>query len=196
MVEATNIVSTSMRYWGLDWTKVLPWTLDGISVESSRFDVVGPFLREHHNQIFGGDDGRFLAEAMSPAKLQFCNEADVFAFRHDGRLVGGSICHPSDWSTYYQRLAGLLPDYQGNSVLADFTRALAEPLAKVGVQRIEAEACATNTHVMRALMRIGYVPTGTTATERWGTLVRLTKFISADAATVFERQLCSMPFKR
>ena len=45
---------------------------------------------------------------------------------------------------------------------------------------------------MRMLLSQGFVVTSVGNSERWGTCVQLTRFLRAEAATVFARQFCAL----
>jgi GNAT superfamily N-acetyltransferase len=154
-------------------------------------DDVMPFIKERFAALFWreGEDG-WLRDDMSPAKLRFYEDADVFLVRDGDALVGLEIAHPTDWSTYYLRTHVLLPAYRGRGIMAELMRRRAAVLAGVGVQRIEGDVIPTNVAQMIAHTKIGAIVTGTSNTDRWGTLVRLTKYIEPTAEAVFHDQFC------
>jgi len=195
---ATASTPLSNRLWNLDWSRLAPWQFGDVTVEYVAFDHVLPFIAEHHPLIFGaggGPEERFFAEPMTDAKRRFCAEMDVFAFRHDGRIVGTWLSHPTDWSSYYLRNVAFLPEYQGRGLSAALFRALRGPLAAAGVARIESDVSPTNVPSLRVNLAEGFVVTGTQNTERWGTFVRLTYFVSPDAESVFVRQFSGVATK-
>lgn len=183
-------VALSKRWWGVDWSAAMPWLHDGLVIRSGALEDALPFIRDHYGAIFGERDPRFLEDPMCARKERFYREADVFVIEDAGRTVGLQIAHPTDWSTYYIRSLALLPAVRGRGVLEAMTLRMAEVLAAAGVERIEGETAPNNGACVVAQTRLGYVITGTTNTERWGTLVRLTKFLREDAAGVFQRQFC------
>jgi Acetyltransferase (GNAT) family len=188
--KSAPIPCVSSRLWGLEWSRLLPWSIGDISVVSAPFQDALPFMKEHYARIFGTDTGeeRFLSSPMTAAKRRFCDESDVFLFRSDGRTVGMFLANPGDWSTYYMRSVALLPDLRGKSVFASFLEHLYEPLRESGVERVETECSPANAPVIRILLRHDFLVTSTASSERWGTLVRLTKFLSREAEAVFLRQ--------
>lgn len=191
-------VTLSQRYWGLEWSSVLPWQFDDITVESATFDEAMPFIKEHYARIFGGGAGeaRFLASPMTAAKHRFCAETDIFLFRAPGRIVGLFMAHPSDWSTYYIRSVAVLPEFRERRLLTRFMEHSYAPLARAGVERVEAECSPGNTPVMRVLVGQGFFVTSTANSERWGATVRFTKFLAEEAETVFVRQFNSVTRKK
>jgi hypothetical protein len=183
----------SMRLWGLDWSKVLPWSFDGATLESGTFDDAFPFMEEHYARIFGVEPERFFVEGMTDAKRRFGDEQDVFVFRKEGKTIGVATGHPTDWSTYYIRTFALLPEYRELGWCHDWIRAIAEPLRKAGCDRWEADCSPANAAVMGLLTRNGHLITGHLTSERWGQMVRFTKFLRPDVEKAFRRQFIYVP---
>ncbi len=191
-------VSLTRRYWDLDWGRVFPWTFEEIQVESARFDEALPFIREHYPSIFGTDAGeqRFLASPMNEAKRRFCDESDAFLFRDGSRVVGLLLANPVDWSTYYMRSVAMLPEFRERRLLTRFMERSYEPLRRAGVERIEGECSPANTAMMRMLVGQGFLVTSTANSERWGSTVRFTKFLTEDHEAVFLRQFSNLPVRK
>ena len=188
--NTTGPLSLSKRYWGLDWNEHLPWSFEDIRVESASFDAAFPFIQEHYPRIFGmhAGDARFLANPMTEAKRRFCAESDTFLFRTDAQEVGVFMANPIDWSSYYMRTVGVLPEFRDRKVFARFLEQLYGPLRKAGVERVETECSPGNAPVMRTLVAQGFMVTSTATSERWGATVRFTKLLTAEAESVFLRQ--------
>ena len=182
--------TASARLWGLDWGRYLPWQIDELTVERGTFDEGVPFMAKRYAEIFGPADGRFLTEPMTEAKRRFCSEADVFLFRASGETVGLVVAHPTDWSTYYMRSGALLAPYRARGVFPRFYEHLYGPLRKAGVARIEGECSASNQPIIRFHVREGFMVTGTSSSDRWGYLLRYTKFLDEKPEGVFLRQFC------
>lgn len=192
-------VTLAERLWNLDWSRELPWNFDGIAVERSCFDEIEPFVSEHYPTIFASaaEGSRFLSEPLSEAKRRFWDETDVFAFRFEGRLVGICAAHPSDWSTYYVRTFALLPEFRERRVLTDFEQAFSKCTRDAGIARWDVECSPMNTPVIRMFTGAGCVVTATQTSERWGAMLRFTKFLSEDAKAAYVRQFVSAsPAKR
>jgi len=66
-------------------------------------------------------------------------------------------------------------------------------LRAAGVARVETEASVVNVPVIALQLKEGFVITAHESSERWGALVRLTKFLSPEPDRVFRRQFCAMP---
>jgi hypothetical protein len=186
----------SQRLWNLDWRSVLPWHFDDGRAEFASAEEALPFIRDHYAAIFGQKDleGRFLPSPTTEAKRRFFAEMDYFILRVGERDAGIVLGHPSDWTTYYVRSAALLPAYRDRHLLTQFSERLYEPLRASGVERIEAECSPANVPMARLLTGQGYMVTGSVTSERWGVVLRYTKFLSEDAIAAFMRQYTAMPF--
>ncbi len=191
--NGATAASMSRRYWQLDWSKELPWSAEGVSIEIGDFADARPFIETHYPSIFADGSERFLREEMTGAKERFCSEMDVFLFRSAAKTVGICLAHPTDWSTYYIRTVALLPELRERGTAATFGRRIASVLKSAGVQRFEAECSPGNEAMIRTFTSQGMLMTGTGNSERWGATLRFTKFLSADAESVFRRQFLSVP---
>lgn len=183
----------SKRILGLAWDDVLPLSVSGLMVRAGSFERDGlPFVRASYEALFGGasEAGRFLSDPETDAKRRFAAEMDTLCLCDGPRTVGLLIGHPLDWSTYYWRSVALLPEHRARGVLAQIMERTYAPLAAAGVERVEGECSPTNAPMMRTLVKLGFVVTATTNSERWGATVRFTKFLCDEAEEVFGRQFC------
>jgi hypothetical protein len=172
----------------------LPWQLDdGLSAELGSFEKAQPFIQEHYGHIFGGDETPFFHEPMTEAKRRFFSEMDFFLFRADRKTVGVLMAHPSDWSTYYVRSTAILEEYRRRGFMRSFLVPFWAALRAAGVARVETEASVVNVPVIALQLKEGFVITSHESSERWGAMVRLTKFLSPHPDRVFRRQFCCMP---
>lgn len=187
----------SKRLWGLDWRAVLPWQLGDIVVEAVSHEAILPFMKAHYPSFFGMDEGHslFLIDPMTEAKRRFFSEMDCFLFRDGDKTVGIGAGHPSDWTTYYFRTAAFLHEYRDRGLLTQFSDEVFPVLASLGVDRFELECSPANTAMMRVSMAQGAIVTGSTTSERWGQMLRFTKFLRAEPVDIHLRQFCAMPFK-
>jgi hypothetical protein len=186
--------SLSKRVLDLNWEQILPWSFEEVTVESGTFEDALPFIAEHYAQIFGTEEGpaRFLVEPMTPAKRRFGAEMDVFLFRAEGRTIGVFMSHPSDWSTYYMRTAALLPEYRGRHLVSRFMERICDPLRAAGVFRLEGDVTPANAPMVKLHVSQGFLVTSTSSTDRWGLVLRFTKFLREEAAAVFVERYCAL----
>jgi ribosomal protein S18 acetylase RimI-like enzyme len=185
----------SHRLFGLDWSQYLPVELgEGVRVETAEVDDALAFLTRNYRSIFevGDDDTRFRSDPLDARKRAFYRETgDAFLFRRGTETVGVLIANPSDWSTYYMRVAAFLPAYQGRGLLGAIVEHTFAPLADCGVERVEVEAAPSNFASIRLLTKLGFNVTATAHTDRWGAVLRFTKYLDADAEDVFLSQFCA-----
>jgi hypothetical protein len=192
---APPVVVASKRIWGIDWQSVGPWTFDDVVAEAVAFDEAAYFMRDHYAALFETETSAFLQEPMTEAKKRFCAEMDVFVFRAQSRVVGLLLCSPSDWSTYYVRSTAMLPAFRDRRLPARLSVEMEPVLAAAGVKRMEAECAPANLPMMRIMSSLGYVITGTHNSERWGNLLRWTKYLDDASRAVFMRQFSAMSFQ-
>jgi hypothetical protein len=201
-VRPGRSLSLSQRYWDLEWSRILPWTIDDVTVEAVSFEDALPFIQANYPAIFRTEPGqsRFLADQLTEAKRRFCSEMDVFLYTKKDDATGQRITiglmagHPSDWSTYYLRSAAFLPEYRDRKVGSRGLEGILRVLAEAGVERCEADCSPANTPMMRAMVSHGFLLTSTSNSERWGHLVRFTKFFREEAADIYLQQYCGSQF--
>jgi hypothetical protein len=101
--------------------------------------------------------------------------------------------HPTDWSTYYVRSMAFLPECRERGWADQFVKGICEPLRKAGCLRWECECSPANLAVMRLLTSNGHLQTGMLTSERWGQVLRFTKYLRDDAEQAFRRQFIYVP---
>jgi RimJ/RimL family protein N-acetyltransferase len=195
-VDVARTRRFSEDIWRIRWADHLPFELssDGASVHFSDFDRAQPFFAANLAAIVEEDPALspFLQRATTDSKTRYLQQTgDYFEFKSDDRTVGFMLCTPSDWSSYYIRLTAILPEYQGKRLPQRFLPKLFEVLAQAGVERVETDTSPSNLAVMHIMNRFRFNPTGTLLSERWGTLVRFTKFLDEECERVFLRQFCT-----
>jgi GNAT superfamily N-acetyltransferase len=185
----------SRLFWKVDWVESLPLTLtqDGIELRASDIERALPFIGAHYGEIFAGDEerARFFHEPFDDAKIRYYRACDVFELTHGHRTIGIMIGAPTDWSTYYVRTMGVLAPYQGRQLPRLVLPFMFGRLAAAGVRRFEVETSAANLAVVLFLTRMRFNVTGQVLSERWGALLRMTKFLDEGAEEVFLDKFCS-----
>jgi len=132
-----------------------------------------------------------LWNEASPARQTFYRHlGDFFAFRNEGSLVGFLVGNPIDWSSYYIRQVGVLPDFQHNKLCQTLVSSLAIYLRRHGVARIEIDIAPNNHKNIHIFNKLGFKIAGTLLTERWGAVVHLVKLLEDDNNRVFQQQFC------
>jgi hypothetical protein len=186
----------SRALWGLDWNRVLPCQLteDGVRVEVSSFGKVSRFSSEHYAELFEEGPGTpFAAQTEGSAKARYFELAgDFFELTHKGVTIGVLVCDPVDWSTYYIRSAAVLRSHEGRRLIPSFVAlVLLDELKRVGVERVECDTSPANVVMMHTMNRLRFNVTGTRLSERWGALVRFTKFLNGESERRFLTQFCA-----
>jgi len=185
----------SRELWGVDWRAALPrrLTQDGIELRCSDIERALPFVAAHYGAIFEEDpaSNRFFSEPFDGAKLRYYRQADVFEMVDRGETVGVAIGGPSDWSTYYLRTMGVLPSHQGRQLPRCIFPFMFEVLSGAGVRRFELDTSPSNMATIQVLTRMRFNVTGQTLSDRWGALLRLTKFLDQGAEDVFLDSFCT-----
>lgn len=189
---------SSERWLGLSFRMLLPWSIDGLSVEFGTLDDALAFINLHYTGFFGIDaeDGRWLSDPLTPAKKRFLSSSDVFLLKDEQELVGIMIGEPADWQRYYIRTLSLLPKYRGRSLVPRLFARLGNALKSAGVSTLEGDVSPVNVANVLTQTKLGAVVTGTTHTVRWGSLLHFTIFLDPDADAVFRRQYCAGQMER
>ncbi len=185
--------SFSQIIYGIQWSNHFPIRLEGgVEVDVASVEEATAFTAAHYACIFGSDpeDRRFFSDPSSPARARFLAGSDRFLFREGGQAIGLLVGNPVDWSTYYWRSVAFLPEHQGRGLLAAALAHTDRVMREAGVVRVEGEAAPINYKQVRLLLRLGYCVTGSSNSDRWGTMLRLTKYLDASAQERFVTQFC------
>ena len=180
--------------WGIRWDDILPHrVLSDILVVASSYDQALPFVEANYDTIFEDDETSRFHQTKSVAQRAryYRKVGDFFEFKQGSRTVGLLIGTAVDWSSYYIRSAAALPEVQGKGMIQRFFHTMFPVLKQAGVERVEAETAPTNLAVIHLLSRMRFNPTGTILSDRWGALLRLTRYLDNDAEQVFLNQFCS-----
>ncbi len=187
--------SFSKVVWDIDWALHLPQSLgDGMVVRPGTLDGILPFVTRHSAEIFEENPGasRFLPQRITEAKKRYYERcADIFEFVDDETTAGVLVCTPVDWSSYYVRFVATLPRYRGRRIFQTFLPRLFRVLEVAGVERVEAETSPSNLAFVHLMNKFAFNVTGTALSERWGALVRFTKFLDSESEDIFLRQYCT-----
>ena len=193
-LESAPRMQLSETLWGIRWEDILPQQVTrDVTVVASSFDQARPFIETNYSTIFedGGDDRFFNSQSRTLKARYYRVAGDFFEFKQGPRTVGLLIGTAVDWSTYYIRSAASLPEVQGSQMIQRFFTAMFAHLQAAGVERVEAETSPTNLAVIHLLSRMRFNPSGTVLTDRWGALLKLTRYLDEGAERVFVNQFCS-----
>lgn len=195
IATARSAGTMSKRLWDFDWADALPVTIQGVTIDVGTWKDATAFMAEHYGSIFGDVSDRFLVEPMTEAKQRFCEELDVLVLRNAaGKTLGICVGQPTDWSTYYFRSFAILPELRERGFSTEYQHVLHAALSSNrNIARWEVETSNANVPMIRVLLSSGFVITAMINSERWGAIVRLTKFTNRDAEAVFRRQFVNVP---
>ena len=192
--ESSQRLQLSEALWGIHWADFLPRQVtQDVTVVASSYDRALPFIEANYATIFEEDgSNRFLHKQSNELKARYYRTAgDFFEFKQGTRTVGLMIGTAVDWTTYYIRSAAALPEVQGKQVIQRFFAAMFMVLRAAGVERVEAETSPSNLAVIQVLSRMRFNPSGTVLSDRWGALLKFTRFLDEEAERVFLDQFCS-----
>lgn len=198
--ETTGVISRSVpprttmsiQLWGLDLCAELPKQLssDAVLAIPGDFARIGNFLRTNY-ALFGEEtQGSAPSPFIQRSKRAFLGQSsDLLELQHAGETVGVLIGAPEDWSTYYVRMFAVRPEYQRPGLVRRFVReCLFAPLARCGVERVVAETSPANIAMSHLFTELRFRVTGNSLSDRWGPLVRYTKFLAPACEAEFLRR--------
>jgi RimJ/RimL family protein N-acetyltransferase len=182
----------SARLWGLDLARGLPRTLsrEGVTAASGDMSRIRAFLSREFASLTEEELGATLNDTVADAKRSYLsNDCDLLELRHDARTVGVFIGAPEDWSTYYVRIFAMARDYQQRALSRRFLReCVFDALLKHSVQRVIAETSPANLAMTHMLNELRFHVTGHQLSDRWGPLVRYTKFLDPTCEAAFQQR--------
>ena len=188
-LSAAATAPLSAQLWGLDFSARLPRTVssDGTQATLGEITRIRSFLTEFFPSLTEEALGNRSPAFVSDAKRRYIATAcDLIELRHDGKTVGAIVGAPEDWSTYYVRIFAVARRYQRPALMRKLIReCIFEPLSACGVQRIAADTSPANRAMSRLFSELKFHVTGQQLSERWGPMVRYTKFLDAACEAVF-----------
>ncbi|MEN9825595.1 MAG: hypothetical protein RI953_1340 [Pseudomonadota bacterium] len=110
-----------------------------------------------------------------------------FLFMFKGEPIGWSTGETQDFMTYYMRNSGILPEHQKLGLYSKFLDHFSKYIERIGYERLTSQHKADNSEMLITKLKAGFVITGMDLDERWGALVRLTKFLKPDRESAFGR---------
>jgi RimJ/RimL family protein N-acetyltransferase len=181
--------SLSAQFWGVDLLRALPRTMTSDGVQAVPGDIVR--IREFLAQSFPrlteeAHKGAANAVSMDAKRRYLQLGCDLIELIFEGRTVGVLVGAPEDWGSYYVRIFAMLPSFQRPALIRRFGReCLFAPLAECGVQRVVADTSPANLAMARCFSELHFHVTGHQLSDRWGPLVRYTKFLDPACERVF-----------
>jgi ribosomal protein S18 acetylase RimI-like enzyme len=187
--------------WQVEWenfngTEIVP----GIRADVVGFEEFVTFLGEAYSRVNHNPQDSFAVSAIIGDKVAHNRRVyyelsgDFFLLRSADATVGWFAATIADWSTYYLRSSGIIPEFQKQGIYKNFIASLLKFLSAYPVERVTAEVSPANLPVIKTLTTNGFNITGVDNTDRWGALVRLTKYLHTSGQETFLRHFCSGVF--
>lgn len=182
----------SAQLWGFGLCDDLPrqLTSDGIRAVAGSYERIRGFVAEQYAMFTEEGHGCQPSELAQKSKQAYLQTGcDLIGLMHGDKMVGLLVGAPEDWSSYYVRVFALLPEYQRPGLTRRFVReCLFEPLARHGVERVVAETNPSNVAMTRLFSELGFFVTGNQLSDRWGPLIRYTRFLDPACEQQFHRR--------
>lgn len=187
--------SLSSRVWGIDWNNHFPLSIGRYTVELSSFEE---FLKtkNHPGSFLVTSDNchdHFIKDKNSQAKANYLNHAcEYFAFKMNGVIVGFFMGEVMDWSTYYIRYIIIAKNHRSNNLTTLFFQELEKIMSEYELDKICLDVSSAHVSHVSRMSQIGYVCNGNMLSERFGSIIRLTKYIKEESWTVFNKSFTQM----
>jgi hypothetical protein len=181
----------STQLWGFSVCDDLPRKIssDGVEAVVASYERISCFLAEQYAMFTEEGLGSAPNAFAQKSKHAYLAGCDLITLIHRDKTVGIMVGAPEDWSSYYVRVFALVPEYQRLALTRRFVReCLFEPLARRGVERVVAETNPANVAMSRLLHELDFFVTGNQLSDRWGTLIRYTKFLDPACEQQFLRR--------
>jgi hypothetical protein len=190
----------SQQFWGLDLAAGLPRVLsnDGVHAVRGEISRIAEFLKRDFPTFTEEELGSQPDSRILDAKRAYLRTAcDLIELRHEGRTIGAIVGAPEDWSSYYVRIFAVSKDYQRAGLTRRFGReCLFQPLREQRVERVVADTSPTNLAMTRGFSEMRFHVTGHQLSDRWGALVRYTKFLDQEREAAFYERFATTTSKR
>jgi hypothetical protein len=187
--------SLSERIYGFSWSNYFPLKLnedeDVVIVE---FKKAIEFIKENHNQIFDENlwgNPFFKAENNESKQKYYELISDCFLFLKNQKPYALIIGTLTDWSSYYLRYGAFLKEFQGGGRVQSFLNHIILTLKNNSISRVETDISPANLVNLHVFNKLQFNISGINLSERWGSIIHMTKFLNLDAERVFLDQFCA-----
>lgn len=184
--------SFSEEILSVSWEELVPCSVgaEGETLRLSGYAEITSFLSSKPETLSQPSSGaRFETFLDDRLKERFARRLlDCFVVEQGGRTVGVFVGQLWDWSSYYLRYLAMAPEHRGHGVALGVVSQLGGFLKQHGINRLEVEVSVSHRRQINRLLRDGFYPLGTLASERWGLVVRLAKFLTEPPEAVFLHQ--------
>jgi len=185
---STKKFSLTQNLWNLDWKNYLPFQVGEYSFNLSSYEEFCELRSKEGSFLITSENVRtnLLEETSLYSKEKFLeNHCDIFSMKKGEEVVGICICNVLDWSSYYVRYLFVAEEHRFHNLNNHFSEFLERTCSKHGVDKLVCEVSPANTKQVSRLSRIGWTPTGSSLSERFGSHILMTKFLNKNAQRVF-----------
>jgi hypothetical protein len=180
--------SLTYRLWSFDLCEGLPYEVgQGVVAQRADLNSVREFLSAEYPSLTEEALASAVQVGINSAKRRYLETAcDLIELRHAGQTVGVMVGAPEDWGSYYIRIFAVKRSYQRPRLIRRFCRDyLFARLRAHDVQRVVADTSPANVATSRMLSELQFYVTGQQLSDRWGPLVRYTKFLDSACEEAF-----------
>lgn len=174
-------------------------TADGYIIRPSTQEEVYALYRKVFTQVFKERQIFFQApverrpqtERMYQKSLVKHHEWFVFESPTKEK-VGWNMGDAYDYTTFYMRNTGVLPEHQNKGLYRQFCERFEAFIKDVGYERIVSHHYGTNRRILITKLKMGYVISGMELHEMFGPLVKVLKLLPEDRREAYYKIYGSM----
>lgn len=187
--------SLTFRVLGFDLCEGLPYEVGhGVVAQRADLSSVRAFLSTEYPSLTEDPVASVLQVGVDSAKRKYLETAcDLIELRHAGQTVGVMVGAPEDWASYYIRIFAVKRSYQRPRLIRRFCcDYLFARLLAHDVQRVVADTSPANVATSRMLSELQFYVTGQQLSDRWGPLVRYTKYLDRACEQAFLKRFAGI----
>lgn len=154
--------------------------------EQYRDDVFGDHLTANVHQFYSEEEkqrNQILADQMKP-----CTVLDLVAYDGD-KVIGWSSGDQMGKSIFYMRNSAVLAEYRRQGIYSHMLKLMMQKISGLGFQEIYSRHSPTNTEVLIAKMKHGFVIGGMELTDVFGTLVVLKYYYKDERRNLYKMRM-------
>ena len=168
---------------------------DGFELRSLTKEQFEPLFADHYSTVFGKKFYFDVPASLSQSeKDQIAKLTEIlgsplclrFGLFHGEVFVGWHIGDQHSREEYYMRNSGVLPEFRGRGLYTAMLKELIIFFGEIGFQVISSKHNATNNRVMIPKLKAGFIISGMSISDRFGTLVRLEYFTNPIRRSVMD----------
>ena len=188
----------SQILWGIDWSHFLT-DIQGNSGKIYHCQLEMGLNRPEFNDFLEKsgqefqNNQNFESEQPCDLKKKFYSDiSDTFSITTESKTVGLIISAPIDWETYHIRYVHIDPNFRREGLSYIFLEEIFNILKQHSIKRIETESSPMNRSSIGLCKKLGFIQTGNILSDRWGALIKWTKFLDKKLENIFFRQFVSI----